>query len=153
CLAIVFFFAAARTVDLHDGLKIMRRAMPAQIVLSLICVAGPVLALLAICRILNGGAPEARPVMIWLLLWAGWSGGGAVALQIRARPVVQHWRAVSLTGHRVAIVGSGEPAQRLVEWLEANARDVVQVVGLFDDRRGPDRVGLSHLICGTTEDL
>jgi exopolysaccharide biosynthesis polyprenyl glycosylphosphotransferase len=29
------------------------------------------------------------------------------------------------------------------------------VVGLFDDRRdrGPDRVGLSHLVCGTTGDL
>ena len=55
----------------------------------------------------------------------------------------------------VAIVGSGEPAQRLVAWLEANARDVVQVVGLFDDRRGrePDRVGLSHRISGTTGDL
>jgi Undecaprenyl-phosphate glucose phosphotransferase len=62
---------------------------------------------------------------------------------------------VALTGHRVAIVGSGEPAQRLIEWLRLNAADIVQVVGVFDDRRGrePDRVGLSHLIRGTTGDL
>jgi Undecaprenyl-phosphate glucose phosphotransferase len=155
CLAIAFFFAAARAFDIHDGLKIMRRTMPAQIALSLVCVAGPVLALLLISRILAGGTPEAYPIRAWLLAWAGWSGGGALALQILARPLVQHWRQASLTGHRVAIVGSGEPAQRLVAWLEANARDVVQVVGLFDDRRGrePDRVGLSHLICGTTGDL
>ncbi|MDQ7248776.1 exopolysaccharide biosynthesis polyprenyl glycosylphosphotransferase [Dongia sedimenti] len=155
CLAIAFFLAAARAFDIHEGLKIMRRAMPAQIALSVVCVAGPVLALLLICRILTGDAPAGRPVMAWLLAWAAWSGGGALALQILARPAVRHWRAASLTGHRVAIVGSGEPAQRLVNWLEANARDVVQVVGLFDDRRGrgPDRVGLSHLICGTTGDL
>jgi Undecaprenyl-phosphate glucose phosphotransferase len=155
CLAIAFFFAAARAFEIHDGLKIMRRSMPAQIALSLTCVAGPVLALLLICRILTGDAPAAQPFAAWLLAWAGWSGGGALALQILARPVVQRWRVASLTGHRVAIVGSGEPAQRLVNWLEANADDVVQVVGLFDDRRGrgADRVGLSHLICGTTDDL
>ena len=155
CLAIAFFFAAARAFDVHDGLKIMRRPMPAQLALSLVCVAGPVLALQLICRVLTGDAPAARPVTSWLLAWAAWSGGGTLALQILARPVVQRWRQASLTGHRVAIVGSGEPAQRLVNWLEANADDVVQVVGLFDDRRdrGPDRVGLTHLICGTTEDL
>jgi Undecaprenyl-phosphate glucose phosphotransferase len=155
CLATAFFFAAARAIDIHDGLKIMRRSMAVQVVLSLVCVAGPVLTLLLICHILTGGAPAARPVASWLLAWAGWSAGGALATQILARPVVQRWRQASITGHRVAIVGSGEPAQRLVQWLEANARDVVQVVGLFDDRRGrePERVGLSHLICGTTGDL
>jgi Undecaprenyl-phosphate glucose phosphotransferase len=152
CLAIAFFFAAARAFDIHDGLKIMRRSMPVQIALSLICVAGPVAALLLICRILTEAAPT---ITAWLLAWAAWSGGGALALQILARPVVQRWHQASLAGHRVAIVGSGEPAQRLVNWLEANAGDVVRVVGLFDDRRGrePDRVGLSHLICGTTGDL
>ncbi len=155
CLGIAFFFAAARAFEIHDGLKIMRRAMPVQIALSLICVAGPVAALSLICRVLTGAAPPAEPVTAWLLVWAAWSGGGAIALQILVRPVVQRWRQASLAGHRVAIVGSGEPAQRLVNWLEANAGDVVRVVGLFDDRRGrePERVGLSHLICGTTGDL
>jgi Undecaprenyl-phosphate glucose phosphotransferase len=155
CLAVAFFFAAARTFEVHDGLKIMRRPAPVQIVLGLICVAGPIAVLLLICHILSGAAPKAPPVMSWLLAWVAWSGGGALVLHIFSRPVVQRWRAASLTGHRVAIVGSGEPARRLVNWLEANAADVVQVVGLFDDRRdrGPDRVGLSHLICGTTADL
>lgn len=155
CLAVAFFFAAARAFDLHDGLKIMRRSMPAQILVSIAGVAGPVVALLLICRVLTGNSPAAHPVISWLLAWAAWSGGGALALQLLARPVVQRWRQASLTGHRVAIVGSGEPAQRLVNWLEANADDVVQVVGVFDDRRGrgPDRVGLSHRICGTTDDL
>jgi Undecaprenyl-phosphate glucose phosphotransferase len=155
CLATAFFFAAARAFEVHDGLKIVRRPVIAQLVLALVCVAGPVAALLLICRILTWGAPAAQPVGDWLLAWAVWSGGGALAVQILARPVVQRWRQASLTGHRVAIVGSGEPARRLVSWLEANAADVVQVVGVFDDRRdrGPDRVGLSHLICGTTSDL
>jgi Undecaprenyl-phosphate glucose phosphotransferase len=155
CLAVGFFFAAARASDIHDGLKIMRRPILAQIALSLFCVAGPVLALLLVCRILTGGAPAGQPIDAWLLGWAAWSGGGTLVLQILARPVVRRWREASLTGHRVAIVGSGEPAQRLVAWLEANARDVVQVVGLYDDRRGrePDRVGLTHLISGTTGDL
>jgi Undecaprenyl-phosphate glucose phosphotransferase len=155
CLASAFFFAASRACDLHDGLKIVRRSWVAQLLLGLTCVAGPILALLLICRILNWGAPSGQPVIAWLTAWAIASGAGALGLQILARPVVQRWRQTSLTGHRVAIVGSGEPAQRLVAWLEANARDVVQVVGVFDDRRGqgPDRVGLAHLICGTTADL
>ncbi len=155
CLGIAFFFAAARAFEIHDGLKIMRRAMLVQIALSLICVAGPVAALSLICRVLTGAAPTAQPVTAWLLVWAVWSSAAAIALQILARPVVQRLRQASLAGHRVAIVGSGEPAQRLVNWLEANAGDVVRVVGLFDDRRGrePERVGLSHLICGTTGDL
>jgi Undecaprenyl-phosphate glucose phosphotransferase len=155
CLATAFFFAVERALGIHDGLKIIRRSTPVQLAVSLIGVAGPVLVLLLICRVLTGDAPAARPVMSWLLAWAAWSGGGTLALQILTRPVIQRWRQASLTGHRVAIVGSGEPAQRLVNWLETNAHDVVQVVGLFDDRRdrGADRVGLTHLICGTTEDL
>ena len=155
CLATAFFFAATRAFDIHHGLKIVRRSLLAQVTFSLICVAGPVVALLLICRILTGTAPAAQPVMSWLLAWMTWSAGGTLALQLVARPLVQRWRQASRTGHRVAIVGSGEPAQRLVTWLETNASDVVQVVGLFDDRRGrgPDRVGLSHLICGTTGDL
>ena len=154
-LATAFFLAASRGFDIHDGLKIMRRSMAAQVALGLICVAGPVVALFLICYVLTSGAPASQPVMSWLATWGAWSGGGALALQILARPVMRRWRQSSVAGHRVAIVGSGEPAQRLVAWLEANARDVVQVVGLFDDRRGrePDRVGLSHLICGTTGDL
>jgi Undecaprenyl-phosphate glucose phosphotransferase len=69
--------------------------------------------------------------------------------------MLRRWRQAALTGHRVAVVGSGEPAQRLIEWLHANAADIVRVVGVFDDRRGrePDRVGLSGLIRGTTQDL
>jgi Undecaprenyl-phosphate glucose phosphotransferase len=155
CLAIAFFFAAARAFDTHDGLKIMRRSMWAQIALSLGCVAGPAVALFLICHVLTATSPTSQPVTSWLLTWAAWSGGGAIGLQILARPVVQRWRRASLAGHRVAIVGSGEPAQRLVSWLEANASDVVKVVGVFDDRRGrePDRGGLSQLICGTTGDL
>lgn len=155
CLALAFFIAFARAFAVHDGLKIMRRPMPTQVALGIACVAGPVLVLLVICRILTGGAATAQPVLPWLIAWAGWSGAGALALQILARPVAQHLRRASLAGHRVAIVGSGEPAQRLVNWLEANAHDVVQVIGVFDDRcrKDPDRVGLSHLLSGTTGDL
>jgi polysaccharide biosynthesis protein PslA len=155
CLAIAFFIAGTRRFGMHEGLKIMRRPMAAQIALGVACVAGPILALLLICRILTHGVATAEPVMSWLLAWAVWSGASALVLQVLARPVVQHWRQSSLTGHQVAIVGSGEPAQRLVNWLAANAHDVVQVVGVFDDRRSqePDRVGLSHLLSGTTGDL
>jgi Undecaprenyl-phosphate glucose phosphotransferase len=156
CLGIALFLRLGRATDAHDGLKLLRRAAVLQVAVGLTCVAGPVIALLLVTSLLGWQSPDAvEPVSAWLAHWAVWSAAGAVLLQLMARPLLARLRAASLAGHRVAIVGSGEPAQRLYEWLQANAADVVNVVGVFDDRRGrePDRVGMSHMIRGTTADL
>src|SRR5882724_9196354 len=156
CLGAILFFATARALQAHDGVALVRRSSPVQLLLVLAYFAGPILALFAICGVLRWGMPwRAATTLHWLIAWGIASTATALAVHMIARPVVGRWRAAQLADHRVAIVGSGEPARRLVEWIEINARDVVEVVGLFDDRRSsaPDRVALSHLVLGTTDDL
>ncbi|HVO02087.1 MAG TPA: exopolysaccharide biosynthesis polyprenyl glycosylphosphotransferase [Candidatus Cybelea sp.] len=156
CLGGALFLALCRALSAHDTVRFMRRAVGAQLLTVFICIAGPVLALLLVSSLLSIGMGAGRePLLRWLMDWAAWSGGFALAVHGATRPVLLRWRAANLATHKIAIVGSGEPARRLTEWLEANAADVVEVVGIFDDRRGrgPDRVGLSHRICGTTADL
>jgi len=156
CLGTAFFFALCRGLSAHDGIKMVRRSAPTQLLTALSYTVGPIAVVFVICGVLSWGEPwREQPVLRWLIAWSAWSGTAAFAVHAAAQPLLQRWRAASLTGHRIAIVGSGEPARRLMEWLQTNAADVVQVVGIFDDRRGrePDRVGLSHLIRGTTGDL
>ena len=156
CLGGVLFFAVGRALDAHDGVALVRRSMLLQLLVVFANFAGPTLALFAICGLLGWGMPwRTATTLHWLLAWGTASTTTALGVHLLARPVVNRWRTAQLAVHRVAIVGSGEPARRLVEWIEANARDVVEVVGLFDDRRGstPDRVALSHLVLGTTDDL
>jgi Undecaprenyl-phosphate glucose phosphotransferase len=156
CLGAVLFFAMARALQAHDGVALVRRSSLLQLLTVFSYFAGPILALFAICAALGWGMPwRASTTLQWLLAWGMASTATALSVHMVARPAVSRWRAAQLATHRVAIVGSGEPARRLVEWIEANARDVIEVVGLFDDRRGssPDRVALSHLVLGTTDDL
>ncbi|HEY4163401.1 MAG TPA: undecaprenyl-phosphate glucose phosphotransferase [Dongiaceae bacterium] len=156
CLGTALFCALCRAIDAHDGLKMIRRPTVVQLLIVLATTVGPVAGVYFICSALSLQITwQGEPLLAWLLAWGIAGGGGALALHAIAHPMLRRWRRTALTGHRVAIVGSGEPAQRLVEWLQANAADIVQVVGVFDDRRGrePDRVGLSHLIRGTTQDL
>jgi Undecaprenyl-phosphate glucose phosphotransferase len=156
CLGAVLFFAVARALQAHDGVALVRRSTPLQLLVVLACFAGPILALFAICGALGWGTPWREAATLhWLTAWGAASTATALSIHLLSRPVAGRWRAAQLATHRVAIVGSGEPARRLVEWIEANARDVVEVVGLFDDRRGsaPDRVALSRLVLGTTDDL
>jgi exopolysaccharide biosynthesis polyprenyl glycosylphosphotransferase len=156
CLGAVLFFAVARWLGAHDGVALVRRSALAQVFVVFIYFAGPIVALFTLCSLLNWGESwRSATTLHWLLAWGTASTTAALGVHLLSRPVVNRWRTAHLVSHRVAIVGSGEPARRLVEWIEANAHDVVEVVGLFDDRRGsaPDRVALSHLVRGTTDDL
>jgi len=156
CLGAILFFAMARAFQAHDGVALVRRSSLVQLLIVLAYFAGPILALFAICGALGWGMPWREATTLrWLTAWGTASTVTALGVHMIARPVVGRWRAAQLAVHRVAIVGSGEPARRLMDWIEVNARDVVEVVGLFDDRRGsaPDRVALSHLVLGTTDDL
>jgi Undecaprenyl-phosphate glucose phosphotransferase len=156
CLGAVLFFAVSRALQGHDGLALVRRSIPIQLLVVFAYFAGPILTLFALCSVLGWGTPWREATTLhWLVAWGTASTATALGVHLLSRPVFGRWRVAQFAVHRVAIVGSGEPARRLVEWIEAHAPDVVEVVGLFDDRRGsaPDRVALSHLVRGTTDDL
>ncbi|MES1151679.1 MAG: hypothetical protein ABUL54_07265, partial [Dongia sp.] len=124
CLGAVLFFAVARAVQAHDGVALVRRSSLLQLLAVLVYFAGPILALFAICGALGWGTPWASATTLhWLIAWGTASTATALGVHMIARPVVGRWRAAQLATHRVAIVGSGEPARRLMDWIEANARD------------------------------
>ena len=137
CLGADLFFAVARRLAAQDGVALVRRSALAQLFVVFIYFAGPIVALFTLCSLLNWGESwRSATTLHWLLAWGTASTTAALSVHLLSRPVVNRWRAAHLVSHRVAIVGSGEPARRLVEWIEANDHDVVEVVGLFDDRRG-----------------
>ena len=54
----------------------------------------------------------------------------------------------------VAIVGTGERTDRLMEHISTQCRDTVEVVGVFDDRsQGRHETGSDHYPVGTLDDL
>ena len=88
----------------------------------------------------------------------GWYAGGLATIFV-ARLLLS-WRIRSMTragllDRRTAIVGGGEPAERLLRSLNADSGSDIRVIGVFDDRwdeRSPDVVA-GHPKVGTVDDL
>jgi Undecaprenyl-phosphate glucose phosphotransferase len=59
------------------------------------------------------------------------------------------------TPQRIAVVGSGESAARLIRWVELTAPGLFEIIGVFDDRDSRRTVSSSvaHKIRGNTTDL
>jgi len=89
---------------------------------------------------------------------ASWHVGGMAALA--AARVALSWRLAAMTRNgrldrRTAIVGGGEPAERLLRALRADRASDLRIVGVFDDRwdeRSPDLVA-GHPKLGNVDDL
>ncbi len=88
----------------------------------------------------------------------GWYAGGLLTLFV-ARLALSWWIArMTRSGfldRRTAIVGGGEPAERLLRALQADPETDIRVIGIFDDRwdeRSPDVVG-GHPKLGTVDDI
>ncbi len=87
-----------------------------------------------------------------------WYAGGLAMLAI-ARLALSWWIArltrAGLLDRRAAIVGGGEPAERLLKTLQADPDSDIRVIGVFDDRwdeRSPDVVA-GHPKLGSLDDL
>jgi Undecaprenyl-phosphate glucose phosphotransferase len=98
---------------------------------------------------------QREPLVSWLLLWALLTIVGVVAVRVVVAVLRGRWRAAGRLKQLVAIYGTGDLAERLVERLRAACPDTVEIVGVFDDRagRGPVGDGLRALPHGTTVDL
>ncbi len=88
----------------------------------------------------------------------GWYAGGLATL-FTARLALSWWIGrMTRTGHldrRAAIVGGGEPAERLLMALQADSDSDIRIIGLFDDRwdeRSPDVIA-GHPKLGSVDDL
>lgn len=70
----------------------------------------------------------------WMLLWFVATAGGLLAFRIALCPVTQYLLRRGSLLSRVAMIGCGQTAERLVGYLRAYQGAHLQIVGIFDDR-------------------
>jgi len=101
---------------------------------------------------LKAGSSYSR---VWL---AAWYGLGFASLLLQRVGVAQIVKALTRAGRlerRAAIVGGGEPAEKLIRAIEAQGERDVKICGVFDDRgddRSPDVVA-AYPKLGTVDEL
>jgi Undecaprenyl-phosphate glucose phosphotransferase len=95
------------------------------------------------------------PLTHWLAMWAIAAVAGVTGVRFCFAGVVAHWRSRGRFKQAVAIFGSGELAERLLERLKGGCADGIDFVGLFDDRARRRIVNPRQrsLAVGTADDL
>ena len=120
---------------------------------------GLTLGTLALIAALAGAS--ITPAQPWLALWFA----GGLSLLVASRLVLNllfaRWKRDGRLGERVAVLGTGSIARRLLMHLNGRSGDTIRIAGVYDDRR--DEMGshglvpamrcLGHPIAGDTDDL
>jgi len=112
-------------------------------------------ALVAAVAVFQPDPAERAPLVAWLLVWAVVALAGIAVVRGVLSVLQGRWRAAGRLKQLVAIYGTGDLAERLVERLRAACPETVEIVGVFDDRagRGVVGTGLRELPHGTTAEL
>jgi Undecaprenyl-phosphate glucose phosphotransferase len=111
-------------------------------------------ALLVAVALLQPGDVQRTALIAWLLSWAALTTAGMVTVRLTLLLLVRRWRGAGRLRQSVAIYGTGELAERLVERLRAGCPERIKIVGVFDDRTGrPISAVLPDLTRGTTAEL
>jgi Undecaprenyl-phosphate glucose phosphotransferase len=155
-LLMAMFAAACLLMRLHEPRVLVRISVAAHFVKAVVCFGAPPAITLLICApFLGNGDPNVDRLAAWL----GYAAASSATVAILSRAALFSGLAGAskrlVAAQRVAIVGSGEAAGRLIQWLEVTEPRLVEVVGIFDDR-SRDRLAenaLAQLIRGNTSDL
>lgn len=93
--------------------------------------------------------------LYWQGVWALAALFAVVINCILLSLLIRRWRARGVLTRRIAIVGHGLLAQRFLERLHLPTAEMIELVGIFDDRaaRRSASSGVQHLVCGRIEDL
>lgn len=110
-------------------------------------------ALIAAVAVFQPGAAERTPLIDWLLCWAVIAMAGIAVARGVLSFLQTRWQGAGRLKQLVAVYGTGDLAERLVERL-GKCPDI-EIVGVFDDRAGRGVIGngLRALPHGTTADL
>ncbi len=90
-------------------------------------------------------------IATWLIAGFGILLAARLAVSLKVRRMV----AAGRLDRRTAVVGGGEPAERLLRELSADTESDLRILGVFDDRlddRSPDVIA-GHAKLGTVDDL
>jgi polysaccharide biosynthesis protein PslA len=114
-----------------------------------------IFSILVVFALLPAGSAERAPLMHWLTMWAMGAVAGVCAVRLGLAGLVAHWRCNGRLKQAVAVFGTGDLAERLIERLHGSCADSIELIGIFDDRaRG--RIAnprLRSLALGTADDL
>jgi Undecaprenyl-phosphate glucose phosphotransferase len=155
-LLLAVFAIACLLARLHEPRVLARIPIGTHFLKAVTCFGMPPALTLLICApFLGNGDPNVDRLAAWL----GYAVIVCGAVAILSRVVLLGGLAGAskrlVAAQRVAVVGSGESASRLIHWLEVTEPRLVEIVGIFDDR-GRDRVAenaLAAMIRGNTADL
>jgi Undecaprenyl-phosphate glucose phosphotransferase len=111
-------------------------------------------ALLVTVAVLQPSVQDRAALIEWLSLWAIGAIAGIGTVRIGLARLLARWRAAGRLKQTVAVYGTGDLAERLVERLRAASSATVEIVGVFDDRAARRiSIGLCTLPQGTTAEL
>src|SRR6185369_16637542 len=102
---------------------------------AIACYALPPFAtLLVALPALRGQDPVMTDFVVWLAIFTAAATVLAVASRQAFRLLLPALRAGVLAPRRIAVVGSGEAAARVIRQMATKAPELFQLVGVFDDR-------------------
>jgi putative colanic acid biosynthesis UDP-glucose lipid carrier transferase len=155
-LTFVIFTACCRAFKTHDPLALLH-AGALQRMAKVVASAGlpALIPLLVSLPMMESDERAVRDFVAWLTsfeLLAILVIAGAHGFFHFARPRLVR---TLFTPQRVAVVGSGESAVRLIRWVERTAPGLFEIIGVFDDRdnRRTLSSSVAHKIRGNTGDL
>jgi Undecaprenyl-phosphate glucose phosphotransferase len=143
-------------LKVHDPLLLLHTTALSRMPRMVVCAGLPLLFPLAMGLLfVRSAETEVHHLISWLL----WFELIAMSATVVAHGFFQIVRPMLseriLARQRVAIIGAGESAARLIKWIELTAPGLFEVIGVFDDRdsRRTLASSVAHQLRGNTADL
>ncbi len=155
-MACVIFLGLCRLLRVHDPLLLLQTTALSRMPRMIVCTGLPLLFPLTM-SLLFVRSPEGD--VHHLISWLLWFELVAMSTTVVAHGFFQLVRPMLseriLARQRVAIIGAGESAARLIKWVEVTAPGLFEIIGVFDDRdtRRTLNSSVAHQIRGSTADL
>lgn len=95
------------------------------------------------------------PMVAWQVHWFIDSLAVMAFARMGLTLLLDRWQSRGVLNQTVAVVGGGELASRLVDWLHRECADTIRIIGVFDDRssRRSDNSLLDLMWRGNSDDL
>lgn len=152
-MVMVVRFPSAEPRLLHDTL---RRPVSRRLADGALRTLLPFVFSVAVVTVLLPTDDALRAVLThWLALWAMGAVAGVCVVRAGLSGLISHWRSRGRLKQAVAIFGTGDLAERLLERLRTSSADAIELVGVFDDRsrRRIANPAVRSLARGTADDL